>query len=255
VALVSRRAALLCALSSLAALATASCRKKDPDTLVVFAASSTADALTEIGAGYEARTGRKVRFTFGGSSELARQLESGAQADVFLSADVEKMDALARAGKVVGASRRDLLSNVLVVVVPKDSATVLARASDLASLKKIATGETTTVPIGIYARRWLESAGAWEAVKPNIVATIDVRAALAAVETETVDAAIVYKTDALVSTRVRIALEVPAGEGPEIAYPIAALVGGQEAAAAAFLDELRGTDARAVFTRRGFIVR
>jgi molybdate transport system substrate-binding protein len=230
-----------------------SCRKTEPDTVVVFAAASTADALTEIGVQYEARTGKKVRFSFGGSSELARQIDSGARADIFLSADVARMDALASGGKIVPSSRRDLLSNVLVVVVPRASSVTIAKAADLGSLGKIATGDTTSVPIGVYARQWLESTGAWETVRPKLVSTIDVRAALAAVESESVDAAIVYRTDALISTKVRIALEVPRGDGPKIVYPIALIASAHEPQASGFLAELTSDGARAVFERRGFL--
>ena len=243
-----RTAAVLLALALLA-----SCRKSEPDVVVVFAAASTADALKEIGATFEARTGRRVRFSFGGSSELARQLDAGATADVFLSADVEKMDALARSGKLNPSSRRDLLGNVLVVVVPESSTLAIARPADLARLARIATGDPDTVPIGIYARKWLETAGVWDSVKPRIVSTLDVRGALAAVETETVDAAIVYRTDALVSSKVRVVFDVPRADGPRIVYPIALLAAAREPGASAFLAEVTSEGARAVFERRGFI--
>jgi molybdate transport system substrate-binding protein len=239
---------------AIASIAVVSCRKNEPDTVIVFAAASTADALTEIGAAYQARTGHEVRFSFGGSSELARQIEAGANADVFLSADVGRMDALTKSGNIDAASRRDLLSNSLVVVVPKASSTTIARPADLAALTRIATGDPATVPIGIYAKKWLETSGAWATVGPKIVSTVDVRAALAAVESESVDAAIVYRTDALVSTKVKIAFEVPRAEGPRIVYPVARTSSAREPGASAFLSELTSEGARGVFEKRGFVL-
>jgi molybdate transport system substrate-binding protein len=221
--------------------------------LVVFAAASLSDALGEIARGFEGRTGYAVVFGFGGSGDLARQIRAGAPASVFVSADAARVDELEKAGLVRPAERIDLLSNRLVVVVPSSSTIALRSAADLASLPRLALADPATAPAGAYARQWLERAGAWPALRDRVVPTLDVRAALAAVASASVPAAVVYRTDALASSRVRVALEVPAAEGPRIVY-VAALVAGAGPAARAFFARLRTPEARAVFERLGFEV-
>ena len=223
------------------------------DELVVFAAASLSDALRAIGSGFEARTGHEVVFAFGGSGDLARQIRAGAPATVFVSADAARVDELEKAGLVRPAERIDLLSNRLVVVVPSSSPIALRSAADLASLPRLALADPATAPAGVYARQWLERAGAWPTLRERVVPTLDVRAALAAVASASVPAAVVYRTDALVSSGVRVAFEVPASEGPRIVY-VAALVEGAGPAARAFFAQLRSPEARVVFERLGFEV-
>jgi molybdate transport system substrate-binding protein len=218
----------------------------------VFAAASLADALREIGAGFEARTGDRVVLSVGGSNDLARQIRAGAPAEVFVSASAERMDELERAGLVRAGDRVDLLSNRLAVVVPAGSTTSLASAEDLAGVRRLALGDPQAVPAGIYARQWLEKRGLWERVRDRVVPTLDVRAALAAVESGNADAGIVYKTDAAISKRVRVALEVPEAEAPRIVYPAALLATANGPAPRAFFEHLRSAEARAVFERLGF---
>ncbi|HSD25885.1 MAG TPA: molybdate ABC transporter substrate-binding protein [Vicinamibacteria bacterium] len=217
----------------------------------MFAAASLADALREIGAGFEARTGHRVVLSFGGSNDLARQIRAGAPAQVFVSASAERMDELERAGLLAAGARVDLLSNRLAVVVPVAAATTLATADDLLGVRRLALGDPEAVPAGIYARQWLEKRGLWERVGDRVVPTLDVRAALAAVEAGNADAGIVYRTDAAISKRVRVALEVPNEEAPRIVYPAALLVTAGRAART-FFDHLRSPAARAVFERLGF---
>lgn len=217
------------------------------------AAASTTDAMREIGAAWERRGGTTVRFDFGASSELARQIEAGARVDVFVSADAAKMDELQAKAFVLPTERHDLLSNQLAVVVPPASAATIENAGDLGRLQKIATGETTSVPLGIYARGWLTRAGVWNVVSPHLVSMVDARAAVAAVETESVDAAIVYKSD-VATAHVRLALLVPSVEAPRIVYPIAAVGSTPSAAALAFVDFLSGAEARRIFEAHGFVV-
>ena len=218
----------------------------------MFAAASLADALREIGAGFEARTGDRVVLSVGGSNDLARQIRAGAPAEVFVSASAERMDELERAGLVRAGDRVDLLSNRLAVVVPAGSTTSLASAEDLAGVRRLALGDPQAVPAGIYARQWLEKRGLWERVRDRVVPTLDVRAALAAVESGNADAGIVYKTDAAISKRVRVALEVPEAEAPRIVYPAALLATANGPAPRAFFEHLRSAEARAVFERLGF---
>ena len=222
------------------------------EEVVVFAAASLADALREIGSAFEARTGHRVVLSLGGSNDLARQIRAGAPAEVFVSASTERMDEVERAGLVRTADRVDLLSNRLVVVVPAAAATVLATAEDLVGVRRLALGDPQAVPAGIYARQWLDKRGLWERLRDRVVPTLDVRAALAAVESGNADAGIVYRTDATISKRVRVALEVPAAEAPRIVYPAALLATSRGPAARAFYEHLRSPAAREVFGRLGF---
>lgn len=221
----------------------------------VLAAASLTDALQEIARDYERRSGDRIVFAFGASSLLARQIEAGAPADLFLSADERTMDALARRGLVAAGMRVSVLSNRLAVVVPAEARKAPAHARDLLALRSIAIAEPSSVPAGVYARAWLEKLGLWRRLERKVVPTENVRGALAAVAAGNVDAAIVYRTDAHISRQVRVAFIVPADEGPRIRYPFAALRGArQPAAARRFLAHLRGTAARATFARYGFDV-
>ena len=222
------------------------------EEVLVFGAASLTEALQEIGKTFAAGTGVAPRFSFGASSDLARQIQAGAPADVFFSADAARMDALEKAGLVRRADRREFLSNQLVVVVPSASSRRIAGAQDLAKLSRLALADPEAVPAGIYARRWLEAQGVWAEMKPKIVPTLDVRAALAAVESGAVEAGIVYRTDTSISKRVRVAFVVTGG--PAITYSVAKLVPSKSSAAQRFVDFASGEEGRAVFARRGFVV-
>jgi molybdate transport system substrate-binding protein len=223
--------------------------------LNVFAAASLKEALVEIGAGYERESGDKVIFNFGASSTLARQIEQGAPADLFFSADEAKVEALEKKDLLLAETRRSLLSNTLVIVVAADAITAPKSAADLAqpAVRKLALAEPQTVPAGIYAREYLERLGLWSAVKDKVVPTENVRGALAAVESGNVDAGIVYKTDALVSKKVRVAVEISATERPKISYPLAVVKDSkQPERAKKFAGHLSSPEARAVFEKFGF---
>ncbi|MEP6685542.1 MAG: molybdate ABC transporter substrate-binding protein [Verrucomicrobiota bacterium] len=225
--------------------------------LTVHAAASLTDAMKEIGAAYEKESGEKLQFNFGASSTLARQIEEGAPADLFLSADEAKMDALEKKGLLLTETRRSLLSNQLVIVVATDATAVPKSASDLAKpeIKKLALAEPQTVPAGIYAREYLQKLGLWEALKEKVVSTESVRAALAAVESGNVEAGVIYKTDSLISKKVKIAVEISVGEGPKISYPIAVVKSSKEPERARkFAEYLAGPAARQVFEKFGFII-
>ncbi len=226
--------------------------------ILVFAAASLTDALREIGASWERSAGVGVTFNFGASSLLARQIREGAPADLFLSADEAQTDGLEKAGLVEPGTRRSILSNTLAVVVPEDSPLKIASERDLAGprIGTLALAEPTSVPVGVYSKGFLESAGIWNVVASKIVPTENARATLAAVESGNVDAGIVYRTDALVSKKVKIAFEVPPEAGPAISYPFAVVKGAPRVAAARrFLEHLRSPGARAVFARYGFLVK
>lgn len=209
----------------------------------VFAAASLTDALQEIAVAYEKQTGDRVLFNFAASSTLARQIERGAPADLFLSADEAKMDALQKGGLVDIRTRARVLSNLLVI-----TGDGIRSPRDLIG-KKLALAEPSTVPAGIYAKAWLVKIGLWKKVAPNVIPTDNVRAALAAVESGNVDAAIVYRTDTK-----RPAFVIRGG--PAISYPFAALTHAEQPRAARrFLGYLRSEAALRVFRKHGFLIR
>jgi molybdate transport system substrate-binding protein len=225
--------------------------------LQVFAAASLTDALREISAEYEKASGDRPVLNLGASSTLARQIQEGAPADLFLSADEAKMDGLEKRKLVLAGTRRSVLSNTLVVVVPVDSNLKISGPADLAvsSIRALALAEPQSVPAGIYAKEYLKRKGLWNKVIDRVVPTENVRAALAAVESGNVDAGIVYKTDAGISKKVRIAYEVPKAESPNISYPFAVLAGSEhKEAARRFLDYLASPPSLAIFRKYGFLV-
>jgi len=232
------------------------CRAEDK-VVRVSAAASLGDVLKAIDADFEKETGIKVELNLAASNALARQIEEGAPVDVFFSADLAKMDGLEKLGRIDAATREDQLSNGLVVVAPADSQLKVAAGRDLAGevVKKLAVGDPKGVPAGIYAKEWLTKLGVWSAVEPKLIATESVRAALAAVESGNVDAGIVYKTDASISRKVKIVLEVPADEAPQITYPMALIEGAAHAEAGKkYLDHLDSPQAVRLFNHYGFVV-
>ena len=211
----------------------------------VSAAASLQDALRTIVRTYERRTHDHVVFNFGASSTLAMQIRAGAPVDLFFSADEAKLDAI----EIMPGTRRTLLSNTLVVVANR----AVRSPRDLTKLPRIAIAEPSSVPDGIYARQWLQRLGLWQEILPRVIPTADVRAALAAVDGGNVDAAIVYRTDALLAKHARIAFEVTGPNAPRIAYPMAIVRGARPPAAARrFWEYLQSAEAAAVFRKFGF---
>jgi molybdate transport system substrate-binding protein len=224
------------------------------EEVTVYAAASLTDALKEVAQLFEAETGHKVVFSLGGSNDLARQIKAGAPADVFFSADEAQMNGLEAAGLVKAADRVNVLSNVLVIVVPVSSTAKMKEPTDLLAVKHLALADPQAVPAGVYARTWLESIGLWAKVKDQVVPTLNVRAALAAVESENADAGIVYRTDAALSKRVKTAFEVARDKGPAIVYPLAPLSASTKTATPLLVRHLTSAAAREVYARYGFIV-
>lgn len=251
-----RRRLILAGMMWLAACA----RAEEPDGRArVFAASSLTDALNELGGLYAATGRARPRFNYAASSTLARQIDQGAEADLFLSADEAWMDYLAARGRLVGLSRVRLLSNRLVLIAPADRPLriEMARGLDLRDALgggRLAIADPDTVPAGRYARAALQHLGAWEAVARDAVRAENVRAALRFVELGEAAAGVVYRSDALASARIAIAGEFPDTSHPPISYPMALIRGGRVQAAGAFAAFLQGAQAGAVFTRLGFIV-
>jgi len=223
--------------------------------VLVFAAASLSDALKQIAVGYEKSSKDHLVLGFGASSDLARQIKAGAPADVFFSADVAQMDGLEKDGLVSRGDCVDVLSNKLVAIVPTDLKLTIHAAHDLLTVRHLALANPDSVPAGVYARKYLESIGLWPELRDKVVPTLDVRACLAAVEAGHADAGMVYRTDATISKRVRVAFEVPRDRGPPIVYPLAPIARSKNAeAAAAFVRHLVGPEAIAAYQRLGFIV-
>ena len=229
------------------------------DGVTVFAAASLADALSRLAA-TRVRRSPALRFSFAASSTLARQIEQGAPADIFISADEDWMDYLAARRRIVVASRRDLVANRLVVVQrgavvlaepPESTAALRAALAPRAGLSRIASGDPAHVPAGRYAQAALTRLGLWADVEPRLVRADSVRSALAFVERGEVAAGIVYATDALVAREIATVARFPATSHPPIRYP-AALVEGAGAAARDALAEFFTRDAQSVFAAAGF---
>jgi molybdate transport system substrate-binding protein len=228
-----------------------------PPPMVVAAAVSLTDVLEEIATAYAAAGGARVRFNLAGSNVLARQILNGAPADVFVSADEAQMDVVEKAGALLAGTRVELVGNQLAVVTTPERADVVRQQflQGAAAIRRLAIGDPAAVPAGVYARRYLEQRGLWAAYEPRLVPTTNVRAALVAVETGSVDAAIVYLTDLAAARTAVLAFAVSAADGPRIVYPGAVVASSRnQAEAKRFLAFLRGPVARAIFERHKFVV-
>jgi len=230
-----------------------------PLELAVYAAASTRDALQALAPDWEREHGVTLVLNSGSSGALARQIVAAARADVFLSADQTEMERVEAAGLVAAGTRRPLLSNRLVVVEPAGEPSAFVQPFSPVQLaaggvQRIALADPGSVPAGRYARAWLEAQGLWERLSGRVLCAVDVRAALAAVESGSVQAGIVYHTDAARSRRVRVVYALSPGEGPGIVYPLAVLRGPHEAEARAFAAFLASPRARATFEGLGFLV-
>lgn len=224
--------------------------------LLVFAAASLTNVLDQIGSSYAQQTGQPVKFSYAASSALARQLEAGARADVFFSADLEWMDYLQARNLIDRSTRRNVLGNRLALVAPADSSLELqivpgfALASALGG-GRLATGDPDTVPVGRYARSALTSLGVWNDVADKLVRTDNVRSALAFIARGETPLGIVYETDAKVEKRVRIVAFFPADSHPPIVYPVAATAQARPAARQ-FIEFLQSAAAQEAFRKYGF---
>jgi molybdate transport system substrate-binding protein len=187
---------------------------------------------------------------------LARQIEEGAPADMFFSADLAQMDDLDKKGRLEPGTQKNLLSNQLVIVVPSDSKLAIASPKDLLKpeVKRIALAEPP-VPVGAYSSKYLEAEGLWDKIKPKVVPVQDVRATLASVESGNVEAGFVYKTDAAVSKKVKIVYEVPIDKGPKIVYPVAIVKESKRKDTARdFLNYVQTPASKELFKKYGFVV-
>ena len=228
--------------------------------LTVFAAASLTDAMKDVSAQWAQAGHPPLRLSFGSSSTLARQIEQGAPANLFASADEKWMDYLAEKHLIVTDTRKDLLGNDLVLVVSagKPQHVTIGPGFDLLAMLgpdgRVATGDPAHVPVGIYAEQALRKLGIWDAVAPRLARTDDVRSALLLVERGEAPAGIVYATDAAVSKAVMIAGTFPADSHDPVSYPFAVVKSGDTPEARALMAFLAGPQARAIFVGRGFKV-
>lgn len=230
--------------------------------LTVFAAASLKESMDEAAATYGAVTGHAVRVSYAASSALARQIEQGAPADVFVSADLDWLDALQKKNLIDVATRRELLGNTLVLIAPKDSAAkplALARGTDLRPLLggegRLALALTASVPAGKYAKAGFTSLGMWDALQPRVAEAENVRAALLLVARGEAPLGVVYGSDAQAEPRVRVLATFPADTHPPIVYPVARVKSSTQPQAAAFVRWLQTPAAAAIFRKYGFSVR
>jgi molybdate transport system substrate-binding protein len=226
-------------------------------SLTVFAAASMKNALDDVDAAYTAKTGVKVAASYAASSTLAKQIEQGAPADVFVSADTDWMDYAISKKNINEPSRVNLLGNSIVLIAPKDSKidnVTIAQGFDLAKLAgdgKIATGDVKSVPVGKYAKSALEKLGSWTAAEPKFAMAESVRAALALVARGEAVLGIVYSTDAKVEPGVKIVGTFPADSHPPIIYPVAATATAKPDATD-YLAFLKTSAAKTIFEKYGF---
>lgn len=229
------------------------------EEVVVFAAASMKNALDEVAAAWMAETGHTVTVSYAGSSQLATQIIEGAPADVFISAAVNWMDEVEKAGLIAGGTRSDLLGNTLVLIAHgKEAAPVeIGPGFDLAGLlgeEKLAMALVDGVPAGQYGKAALQGLGVWEAVAPSVAQSDNVRAALALVSTGEAPYGIVYATDAAADDNVTIVGTFPADSHTPIVYPAALLTGAADAADRAFFEALSSDAADAVFAGQGLAI-
>jgi len=224
--------------------------------LNVSAAVSLKDALEEIKKNYEAKNpNTTLVYNLGASGALQKQIEQGAPTDIFMSAAPKQMDDLDAKNLVNKPTRKNLVENKLVIIVPKASTLAISTYEDLTKdeVQKLSIGETGSVPAGQYAQEVLKKLGIWDKIKDKAVLAKDVRTVLTYVETGNVEAGIVYKTDALSSEKVKIVATAPEGSHQPIVYPVAVLSGTkQQKAAEDFLAYLSAPECRVVFEKYGF---
>jgi molybdate transport system substrate-binding protein len=250
------RAAILALFAAIVAVTpqTASAQEK---SITVFAAASMKNALDDADAAFTKASGIKVVASYDASSALMKQIEGGAPADVFVSADLQWMDYGSQKKLIKDDTRTNLLGNELVLIAPKDSKIDhidIAPGFDLAKLAgdgRIATGDVKAVPVGLYAKAALEKLGVWSSVEPKMAMTSNVRAALILVARGEAPLGIVYSTDAKVEPGVKIIGVFPKDSHPPIIYPVGATVNAKSEAAA-YLAFLRTPAAKSIFERYGF---
>jgi molybdate transport system substrate-binding protein len=252
-----RFSSILAALASLLFCLPLAAAPSERPPVIVFGAASLTNALQDLGDQFTRETAIPVKFSFAASSALAKQIENGAPADVFFSADIEWMDHLQSRQLIEAGTRHDLLGNQLVLVAPANSPLVLKIAPHFPMAAALgsgrwATGDPDAVPVGRYAREALTRLGVWNAVESKLVRADNVRAALAFVDRGEVPLGIVYSTDAKIDSGVRVVDVFPEDSHAPIVYPVALTVKAR-ADATRFLNFVRGPAAALIFQKYGFV--
>ncbi|PSU35917.1 molybdate ABC transporter substrate-binding protein [Photobacterium lutimaris] len=228
------------------------------EKVTVFAASSLTNAMNEVVSAYERKTGEKPTVSYASSSALARQIAQGAPADIYLSANEKWMDYLLDQGVIQPSTRKPLLRNSLVMVAPKNfphQQITLSASLDLGGVldgTRLAVGDPNHVPAGIYTKEALEHIGLWQQAERLLARANNVRGALLLVERQEALLGVVYKTDALISSKVNIVSEFPAESHTAITYPIAMVDGHKNESAKTFYHYLSSKEAADIFTKYGF---
>jgi len=222
--------------------------------LLVAAAASLSGIAPQLTQAFHDATGIDLRFNFGGSNTLARQIVEGARVDAFVSADAAQMDVVERSGRLVEGTRVSVVSNRLVVIVGTLPNPQAFRVDDLASprTQRVAMGDPAAVPAGVYGRRWLEVIRLWSVVDPKVVPLPSSPAVVAAVRAGRAEFGVVYASDAWNRRDVSVAYIVPLEDAPEISYPAAVITGGRIPLARQFIDFLRSAPAQRIFESAGF---
>lgn len=229
------------------------------EPVTVFAAASLKESAEKVAESWKKATGNEVRLSFAGSSALAKQIEEGAPADVFISADLKWMDHLDKGGEIKSDTRVNLLGNRIVLVAPKASTATVTIGDNfplttLLGDGRLAMANVEAVPAGTYGKAALEKLGVWDSVKDRIAQAENVRAALLLVSRAEAPLGIVYETDAKVDPEVKILDRFPETSHPAIVYPAALTTDGSNPEAASFLAYLQGAEAHAIFAAAGFTV-
>ncbi len=238
---------------------TAAVPAAESDTVTVFAAASTTNAVNDIGKVFADKGLGKIVASYASSSTLAKQIENGAPASVFISADESWANYLEERKLIEPGSRFDLLTNKLVLIAPSDSTiskVEIGPKFDLSKLLgngKLATGDPDHVPVGKYAKAALEKLGAWGSIESKLARAADVRGALTLVERGEAPLGIVYSTDAAITPKVKVVGVFPADSHPKIVYPVALVAGKATPSAKKFLELLKTPEAKAIFEKYGFI--
>lgn len=229
------------------------------ETITVFAAASLKETLEAAGKLFSEKSGTEVRFAFASTSMLAKQIEAGAPADLFASADLKWMDYLDEKKLIVHETRINLLGNELVIVAPQNSNISTIEFTNMnfenvLANSKLATGDVNSVPVGIYAKSAFQKLGLWPMIEPKLVQADNVRAALAFVSRREVELGVVYKTDAIVEKSVKQIAVFPTYSHDQIVYPFAIPVQSHSEAAWNFLAFLGKPEAQAIFESAGFTI-
>lgn len=247
-------------LVGVALVSVTNCFAAETGHVTIFAAASTTNAINDIAAAFKKQFGVDVVSSFASSSTLAKQIEQGAPASIFISADEDWMNYLAKKDLIAPDSRTDLLGNSLVLIAPVSSKilkidNIKSQLAPELGSGRLATGDPDHVPVGKYAKAALENLGIWKEIEPRLARASDVRGALALVERAEAPLGVVYSTDAAISKNVKIVGAFPPDSYPPVVYPVALIKAYDSQDAKKFFEFLKSVEARTIFEKYGFSVK